>query len=470
MRGVSPPPDAFAATRRACYTGYVTQAIVNNLAPLLFIVFQTRYGVSLEMLGRLVLLNFATQLCTDLVAIRLAPRFGYRALLVLAHVLAATGLVLLSVAPLVLPWPYAGLSCAIVVYAVGGGLLEVLVSPVVDALPAPPRGKAARMSLLHSFYCWGQVAVVAGTTLLLAWLGQATWYLLPLIWAVVPLANLVGFLRVPVPDAVPETARTPLRTLFGAPALAAALVLMLCAGAAELTMSQWASLFAERAIGVSKLWGDLAGPCLFAVFMGVGRIGYGVWGARIPLAPALAASGALATACYLLAAVAANPVAGLAGCAACGLAISLLWPGTFSLTAARFPLGGTAMFALLAVFGDAGGAIGPWLSGAIADLVAGDGGRAGAGGDGSALRIGLLAGAGFPIVVTVTALCYAATARTTATARTAATATSTTAGTATATTATTATTGTAGATAAGRPSGVRHGSGSPCRREGSHGP
>ncbi|MEU0481534.1 hypothetical protein ABZ260_20390, partial [Streptosporangium sp. NPDC006013] len=155
-------------TRRACYTGYVTQAIVNNLAPLLFIVFQTRYQLPLEMLGRLVLLNFATQLVTDIVAVKFVDRTGYRIPLVLAHVLSAVGLVLLAVAPELSPSPYLGLCVAIVVYAVGGGLLEVLVSPVVDALPSPQEGKAAAMSLLHSFYCWGQVAVVAGSTLLLA--------------------------------------------------------------------------------------------------------------------------------------------------------------------------------------------------------------------------------------------------------------------------------------------------------------
>jgi fucose permease len=397
------------STRRACYLGYVTQAIVNNLAPLLFIVFQTRYAVPLEMLGRLVLLNFGVQLLTDILAVRVVDRVGYRRPLVLAHLLSVLGLVLLAGLPAVLSSPYLGLTVAVVVYAVGGGLLEVLVSPVVDALPVPARGKAARMSLLHSFYCWGQVAVVVGTTLLLGLLGQPRWYLLPLLWALVPLANLVVFLRVPMPATVRDEHRTPVRALLTAPAFAAAMVLMLCAGAAELTMSQWSSLFAEEGLGVSKVWGDIAGPCMFAVFMGVGRVAYGLWGGRIRLAPALAACGALATTCYLAVVLASNPVVSLVGCALCGLAVSLLWPGTFSLSAAGFPFGGAAMFGILAVFGDAGGAVGPWIAGAVAEtstrsdgalhslarLLPDDGG--------SGLRIGLLAGSVFPVVLVIVA-------------------------------------------------------------------
>jgi fucose permease len=398
----------FDATRRACYAGYVTQAIVNNLAPLLFIVFQGRYHVPLEMLGRLVLVNFAVQLLTDIVAVRVVDRVGYRRPLVLAHLLCVAGLVLLPVAPVVLPSPYLGLTLAVVVYAVGGGLLEVLVSPVVDALPVRDEVKAAQMCLLHSFYCWGQVGVVAGTTLLLALIGQPRWHVLPLLWAVVPLVNLVVFLRVPMPPTVPDEHRTSLRGLFTAPAFAAAMLLMLCAGAAELTMSQWSSLFAEEGLGVTKVWGDLAGPCLFAVLMGVGRMAYGLWGERIPLTPALACCGLLATGCYLVAALVADPVISLVGCALCGLAVSLLWPGTFSLTSARFPLGGAAMFGVLAVFGDAGGASGPWIAGAVAEttahshlatLLPPDGG--------SGLRAGILAGTAFPVTVAVVAAAFA---------------------------------------------------------------
>jgi fucose permease len=389
----------FSHTRQACYAAYVTQAIVNNLAPLLFIVFQADYGVPYEMLGRLVLLNFVTQLITDLAAVAVVDRVGYRRPLVLAHALVAAGLLLLATLPPLTPSPYLGLALAVVVYGVGGGLLEVLVSPLVEALPGLRERKAAAMSLLHSFYCWGQVFVVLGTTLLLAQVGHTRWRSLPLLWTVVPLANLVVLLRVPMPPTVPVEHRTSLGRLLGTPAFAVFFVLMLCAGAAELTMSQWSSLFAEQALGMPKVWGDLLGPCLFAVLMGLARFGYGIAGERIRLVPALAASGALATACYLVAALAGAPLASLVGCALCGLAVSLLWPGTFSLAAARFPAGGAAMFGLLAVAGDAGGAFGPWLAGLVADLSP------------AGLRAGMLAGTIFPLGVVLALLARAVAGR-----------------------------------------------------------
>jgi fucose permease len=402
----------FDHTRRACYAGYITQAIVNNLAPLLFMVFQTRYAVPYERLGRLVLLNFATQLLTDLVAVTLVDRTGYRLPLVLAHGCCVGGLGLLAVLPSVLGSLYLGLSLAVVVYAIGGGLLEVVVSPVVEALPSPPSGKAAAMSLLHSFYCWGQVAVVLGTTLLLAQMGHAAWQVLPLAWAVVPLATLGVCLRVPLPPTVPDTHRLALGRLCRAPAFVAALALMGCAGATELTMSQWASLFAEQGLGLPKVWGDLAGPCLFAVLMGLGRCGYGLWGAQMPLVPALVGCGTLATLCYLTAALASAPGLSLVGCALCGLAVSLLWPGTFSLAAARFPCGGAAMFGLLAVGGDAGAAIGPWLAGAVAEATTSTHGTLSALAallpdvNSVGLRAGLLVGTTFPLGGVATALAY----------------------------------------------------------------
>ncbi len=339
-------------------------------------------------------------------------RTGYRVPLVLAHTCCVVGLVLLALLPSVLAAPYLGLSLAIMVYAVGGGLLEVLVSPVVEALPSPQAGKAAAMSLLHSFYCWGQVAVVLGTTLTLAQLGQASWQVLPVLWAAVPLVNLVLFLRVPMPPTVPDHHRTPLRSLFSTSAFLAALVLMLCAGAAELTMSQWSSLFAEQGLRLPKVWGDLAGPCLFAALMGIGRIIYGLWGEKIPLVSALVGCGALVTVCYLTTVLSGSPALSLLGCASCGLAVSVLWPGTFSLTAARFPAGGAAMFGVLAVFGDAGAAVGPWLAGAVADASTRSQVALGPLGDllatigVSGLRAGLLIATVFPLGTVVTALAF----------------------------------------------------------------
>jgi fucose permease len=279
----------------------------------------------------------------------------------------------------------------------------------VEALPTPEEGKAAAMSLLHSFYCWGQVGVVLGTTLLLAQIGHSAWPVLPLIWALIPLMNMVVFLRVPLPSTVPDEQRTTIGKLFTTSVFVMALVLMLCAGAAELTMSQWSSLFAEQGLGITKVWGDLAGPCLFAVFMGIGRFVYGLRGEKIPLIPAMIGCGTLATVCYLIAALANSPLLSLAGCALCGLAVCLMWPGTYSLAAARFPYGGTAMFGILALFGDAGAAIGPWLAGAVANVAPTNQGILG---DllpyvrGSGLRAGLLVGTMFPLGITITTLVY----------------------------------------------------------------
>lgn len=409
----------FSTTRRACYAGYITQAIVNNLAPLLFIVFQTSYAVSIERLGRLVLLNFATQLLTDIVAVKYVDRWGYRRSLVAAHIFAVIGLITLAVAPPLMPSPYVGLCLGVILCAIGGGLLEVMVSPVVEHLPSPQTHKAAAMALLHSFYCWGQVAVVAGTTLILARIGHQAWQALPLVWAILPAVNLLVFLKVPMPPLVAEHERSKLRELFSSKAFLAMLVLMFAAGSVELVMVQWSSLFAERGLGVSKVTGDLLGPCLFAALMGIGRIAYGLGGHKIALPPALAICGVACTGCYLTVAFAMHPLISLLACAFTGLAASLLWPGTFSLSAARFPLGGAAMFGVLAVFGDLGGAIGPWLTGVIADTTARSASSAAPAGstaaalagllpaDPTGLRVGILAGTVVPVVMTITAVAYA---------------------------------------------------------------
>lgn len=398
-------PSPYAATQRASYAGYVVQAVVNNLAPLLFVVFHTRLDIPVSQLGVIAALNFGVQLLTDLAVMRVVDRVGYRVPLVLAHALAALGLVLLAVLPFLTPDPFLGLCLAVVAYAVGGGLLEVLVSPVVEHLPTPAESKASGMALLHSFYCWGQVAVVVGSTALLAVLGERMWPVLPLLWAVVPLVNLVAFLRVPLPDTVAEADRTPIRSLLGTPLFLAALVLMMTGGAAELTMAQWSSFFAEEGTGVGKQVGDLLGPGLFALLMGAGRVAYGLWGQRVSLRLLLAVSSASAAVCYVVAATVASPAVSLPACALCGLSVALLWPGTFSLTAARFPLGGAAMFALLALAGDAGGTLGPWVAGLAAG--AADGALAPLAGalpddGGTGLRPALLLCAAIPLVFCVT--------------------------------------------------------------------
>ncbi|MDD4797399.1 MAG: MFS transporter [Eubacteriales bacterium] len=355
----------FRQTTLACYLAYITQAIVNNLLPVLFIVFQQEYQISFSMLGSLVLLNFGFQLVVDILAIRFVDQLGYRPCIMAAHLFAVAGLVLLGVLPGILPSPYLGLVIAVMVYAIGGGLIEVLVSPIVDAIPGD--AKASSMSLLHSFYCWGQVAVVLVSTLALRLLGHGAWRWLPIAWALLPLCTFFFFTRVPLLPPVPAETRMPLRKLLTSRMFVVAMVLMICAGASEQAMSQWSSLFAEKGLQVPKVVGDLLGPCLFGVMMGTGRALYGVWGHKLDLTKSLLACAVLCIGAYLITSLVPHPFVALLGCALCGFAVSLLWPGVFSYTSAYYPLGGTALFGTLAVCGDLGCALGPWVTGVVSD-------------------------------------------------------------------------------------------------------
>lgn len=359
--------ENYRKTLKACYIGFITQAILNNLAPLLFVVFQDWYDVSFEMLGRLILINFMTQIVADLLAVKYASRLGYRTSAIIAHICSVLGLVSLAILPQIMPQPYIGLVISVMIYALGGGIIEVLMSPIVESLPFDE--KSSEMSLLHSFYCWGQVVVVLGTTLLLKIIGTQYWSLAPLLWAIIPLSNIYRFMKVPLMPLTDEENNMPLQKLFSSKVFIVALILMLCAGASELTMSQWSSLFAEKGLQVSKVVGDLLGPCLFAVFMGIGRTIYGKLGDRINIERALLYSSILCIVCYLITALAINPFISLIGCAICGLSVSLLWPGTFSLSSKRYPQGGVMMFGLLAIFGDLGASIGPWMAGFISNIV-----------------------------------------------------------------------------------------------------
>lgn len=287
----------FKSTVFACYRGYITQGIVNNLSPLFFVLFQNKFGISYSLISALILCNFVTQVITDMLSVKYVDRIGYRKSAVIAHALAFLGLVMQGTLPNVLPAPYVGLVLATIVNGVGGGLIEVIISPIVDSCPGD--AKASAMSLLHSFYCWGQVGVVLITTLLLRLIGEDLWFIIPILWSLLPLYNLFRFLKVPLMPTVPEEEKTPLKTLFTSKIFLMALLLMLCAGASELAMSQWSSLFAERALGVTKVIGDLLGPCLFAVFMGIGRTIYGVWGEKIHLTGAMVFCAALCILCYL---------------------------------------------------------------------------------------------------------------------------------------------------------------------------
>lgn len=360
----------FKSTVFACYRGYITQGIVNNLSPLFFVLFQNKFGISYSLISALILCNFVTQVITDMLSVKYVDRIGYRKSAVIAHALAFLGLVMQGTLPNVLPAPYVGLVLATIVNGVGGGLIEVIISPIVDSCPGD--AKASAMSLLHSFYCWGQVGVVLITTLLLRLIGEDLWFIIPILWSLLPLYNLFRFLKVPLMPTVPEEEKTPLKTLFTSKIFLVALLLMLCAGASELAMSQWSSLFAERALGVTKVIGDLLGPCLFAVFMGIGRTIYGVWGEKIHLTGAMVFCAALCILCYLGTALFENSWLSLLSCALCGFSVSLMWPGTFSLTSAAYPKGGTAMFGILAVLGDVGCSVGPALMGAVSGAVSGN--------------------------------------------------------------------------------------------------
>lgn len=399
----------FRHTLHACYMGSITLAVVANLAPLLFVVFQKQYAISFTQVGSLVLVNFLTQLVVDGLSIRFVDRIGLRRAILLAHLLVAVGLVALGVLPFCMP-PYAGILFATVIFASGGGLLEVLVSMIVDSIPSEAR--ASTMSLSHSFSSWGQVGVVLISTLLLSVIVDSRWPLLPVVWAILPLINFFNFLRVPMAAPAEAEQRMPMRKLLTSRLFLLAMLLMLCSGAAEQSMGQWASLFAEKGLGISKTWGDLAGPCMFAAMMGIGRTVYGIYGKKIRLRRALGASAILSVISYAMAALIPNPALSLFGCALCGLSVSLMWPGMISLSAQGHAGGGTALFAVLALCGDLGCSFGPWLTGVAADAAQKTpallqwGGRFGMNAEQTALRSGLFTAILFPLMMLFGILLY----------------------------------------------------------------
>ena len=372
----------YQRTLTACYLGFVTQSISANFAPLLFLTFQSTYGISLDRIALIPVVFYLTQLLVDLGASRFADKIGYRICVVASQVVSAAGLVLLAVLPEILPAPFPGILIAVVFYAIGSGLVEVLVSPIVEACPF--ENKDGMMSLLHSFYCWGAVGVILGSTLFFAVFGTENWRILTLIWALVPLVNIFQFLTCPIERLVEEGGNLPLRRLLRLPLLWLMILLMICSGASEATMAQWASAFTESALGVSKTIGDLAGPCLFAVFMGIARMLYGKMSGKLNLVRTMLFSGILCVACYLLASLSPLPLLGLTGCALCGFSVGIMWPGTISLSSQKCPQGGTAMFAFLALAGDFGGT---GIVGGFSELAGGN------------LKIGLLTATVFPLLL-----------------------------------------------------------------------
>ncbi len=386
---------AYKWTINACFIGYIIQAIVNNFVPLLFLTFQSSYGIPLSRITLLITVNFAMQLTVDLVSVTFVDRIGYRASMLIAHGMSALGLAGLTILPRILPSAYAGLLISVVCYAVGGGLLEVLVSPVMESCPTDNKEKA--MSMLHSFYCWGQVGVVLFSTLFFRIFGIDRWWILALLWAIVPIANGILFARVPIAPLIADGGKgMTVRELFGMRAFWLLMLMMVCAGASELSVSQWASTFAEKGLGISKTLGDLMGPMFFALLMGCARAFYGKYGEKVELDRFMTGSALLCVISYLCISLVPIPWIGLLGCGLCGLSVGIMWPGTFSKATASIKRGGTAMFALLALGGDIGCSGGPTLVGLVSGAFGDD------------LHRGILAGAIFPIILLV---CLIGTAR-----------------------------------------------------------
>lgn len=382
--------DKYRKTLIASYLGFITQAIAANFAPLLFLTFHKSLGIPLGQVALISTTFYFTQLIVDVICGKLADKIGYRAAAVASEVTSAAGLIGLAVLPFVLPDPFIGIIISVIIYAIGSGLIEVLVSPIVEACPF--EHKEAVMSLLHSFYCWGSVGVILLSTVFFAVFGVENWRWLSCIWALIPLYNIFNFATCPIESLTEDGKGMTFGALFKTPMFLLGIILMVCAGASEMSMAQWASAFVESALGLSKTVGDLAGPCLFAVTMGISRVIYGKHGDKIELTGYMLGSGTLCLACYILAAISHNPIVSLIGCIMCGFSVGIMWPGTISILSKRLPLGGTAMFALLAMAGDLGGAFGPAVVGYVTQLNKDD------------LKTGMLAACVFPIVLVVSVL------------------------------------------------------------------
>ncbi len=384
---MEPSTKKYNKTLLACYMGFITQAITANFTPLLFLMFNKNYGVSLGKIALIPAVFFITQLIVDIICAQVVDKIGYRKCIVTSCLCSAAGLILLAFLPEIFSDPFSGIIISVVVYAIGSGLVEVLGSPIIEACPFDH--KEAVMSLLHSFYCWGSVGVIIISTLFFKFFGMGNWKILACIWAVVPLFNIYNFATCPIEQPNGGEKGMGLLALFKLPLFWIAIILMVCAGASELSMAQWASAFTESALGLSKNIGDLTGPCMFAVTMGISRAFFGKFGQKISLTRFMIFSGLLCLASYLLASLSSLPWLGLLGCILCGFSVGIMWPGTISICSPRIPKGGTALFAMLAMSGDLGGAAGPALVGNISQIF------------GDNLKVGLLAGTIFPVVLIV---------------------------------------------------------------------
>ena len=380
----------YTSTKIASYAGLFVQAIVNNFLPILFIALQDVYKIGYEKLGRLIMFNFVTQLVTDMLTPKIVGLLGYRKSAVMCQGFAALGLAMLSFMPRIMPVPYVGIVISVMVYAFASGLMEVILSPMVEMLPT--KNKSGNMAVLHSFYCWGQAVTTLVTTFFVSLFGYVNWMYIPILWAVVPLINMFSFIRVPIIEPEPERKSDSLKKLLSSPLFRCFMIMMVCAGASEIAMAEWASMFAQQALGVSKVVGDLAGPCAFAILMGTGRILYARFSASLSFRKTVIALSALCAACYLTTALTHIPLLALISCAVCGFTVSVMWPGTYSAGAKAFPKGDAVMFSVFAMCGDLGCCLGPWILGIIADI--------------KDLHTGIAFTAIFPIIMLITAIFF----------------------------------------------------------------
>ena len=380
----------YKRTLITCYIGFITQAIVANFAPLLFLRFHNEYNIPLGKIALISTVFYITQIVVDILCAAIVDHIGYRKSVVVSQFLAGVGLIGLAVLPNLLSSPFAGILISVVVYAMGSGLIEVLVSPIVEACPF--EHKDSVMSLLHSFYCWGAVGVVSLSTIFFAIFGIEYWWVLACLWALLPLFNIYNFMTCPIERLTQEGKGLSAKKLLGIPLFWGFLLLMIGAGASEASMAQWASAYVESALGFSKTIGDIVGPCMFAVSMGLSRTVYGKYGHKMNLVNFMMGSGILCLACYLLAAVSANPVLGLIGCIVCGFSVGIMWPGSISIASGKIPFGGTGLFAFLAMAGDLGASIGPAAIGVITQNA------------GDNMKAGMLAGCVFPAIL-IASLC-----------------------------------------------------------------
>ncbi len=382
--------NKYTTTRLACFVGFVVQAIVNNFLPILFVALQDNYSLSYEELARLIVVNFGAQMIIDLLTPKITKHLGYRITAFLSQFVAAVGLALMGVLPIIMNNKYLAISISAVIYACGSGLMEVILSPMVEILPTKNQGGS--MCILHSFYCWGQAFTIIVTTLLMGVFGGNNWNFIPFVWAVIPFVNAFSFLKVPIIEPSSDQRLASLKELLKRPQFLGFMAMMLSAGASEIAMAQWASLFAQKGLGVSKIVGDLTGPCAFALFMAIGRVYYGINAKKLDFKKAMIVLSTFAIACYLGVAFTQNAVLSLIFCAACGLAVSIYWPAIYSQGAVDFTDGGMVMYSTFAMCGDTGCALGPWVLGIVADNLG--------------LNIGFGVTAVFPIIMLICTLIF----------------------------------------------------------------